>query len=214
MKWTALLGALLVATGVARAAEEATPDETKPVPRPEIRVGDMWSFRVVNNWTGAETFRGQAIVEAVVNGVVIERADYPGGERDSHWTTEWNSVSSVDGSNYAPHWSVFHFPLVIGASRDVEFDNTSRRGYWKYKAKVTVAGWEDVEVPAGRFRALRIVQDVQWFRQDQARDGTAKRVFWYVPRVKRWVKYTYEDRDRRTGPYAKTMIELVGFKVE
>ncbi len=67
--------------------------------------------------------------------------------------------------------------------------------------KVQAVRWEDVEVPAGRFRALRIEADGHMFRLNSIIGagsgsrvrGIARTVIWYAPEARRWVKYSYED---------------------
>jgi hypothetical protein len=67
---------------------------------------------------------------------------------------------------------------------------------WKARneRQVDVIGWEDVTVPAGKFRALKIVSDGRFERTSDAMRGTSRNVIWYVPEVRRWVKLTLENR--------------------
>jgi hypothetical protein len=69
------------------------------------------------------------------------------------------------------------------------------RGAWevRHKRHVKVVGWEEVTVPAGTFRALRIEAEGPFERVDMPIVGTAKEVMWYVPQVKRYVKWTFEN---------------------
>jgi hypothetical protein len=191
-------------------------DESAPVPKPELQVDDVWTYRDVNYWTGVVTGTAQRTISLATGDVVLERVKIgaSSSERDEHWTSEWNAVSVGGGRNFSPHWSVFRFPLLVSAKHQAAFEMTSRQGYWKYQAEMTVVGWEDVEVPAGKFRALKVEQNGTYQRQDVNYNGRFKRTFWYVPHVKRWVKFLYEDTTGRGAAYAKNGAELVEFKVK
>jgi hypothetical protein len=63
----------------------------------------------------------------------------------------------------------------------------------RHEYDVTVVGWEDIEVPAGRFRALKLEAQGHYRRLDRPATDEARNTYWYVPRVKRWVKHVYRD---------------------
>jgi hypothetical protein len=69
----------------------------------------------------------------------------------------------------------------------------------RFDRTATVRGWETVEVPAGSFRALRLDIEGAWERVDVKASGRSRTTMWYVPEVKRWVKYEYHDE--RTGSH-------------
>ena len=176
-------------------------DETELVPKPEVKVGDSWTYRDMNYWNNTQTRVLRMTVTLVKSDVVLVGFKYNNdtSERDSQWTSEWNAVSAPAGQIYSPHWGLFKFPLAVGAKYETVFDLTARSGgylgQWKHEQTVTVVGWEDIEVPAGKFRALKVVSNGVYARQDYSYTGRVKRTAWYVPHVKRWVKYTYEDTD-------------------
>lgn len=90
----------------------------------------------------------------------------------------------------------------------------------KWDNKFTVVGFESVEVPAGQFKALKIESEGSWAAElepnqtlvqgAQSREnsttmvtqvskttdipvtGRTYKAYWYVPEVKRWVKYVEE----------------------
>lgn len=76
-----------------------------------------------------------------------------------------------------------------------------------------VVGWEDIRVPAGKFRALKVEAKGSYQRLDKRTSGSARDVFWYVPGVKRWVKYAAEDYGD-AGYYENIGEELVAFAVQ
>ena len=84
----------------------------------------------------------------------------------------------------------------------------------KIEGTVKVVGWEDVVVPAGKFRALKVEAKGTIQRLDAAWSGWNRYDVLYVPEVKRWVKSTYEEGVRGSSPYTKQELELVEFKVQ
>jgi len=108
------------------------------------------------------------------------------------------------------------FPLSVGATYDVAYEMAlPKQGAWRvrHERKVRVIGWEDVIVPAGKFRALKIEAAGSFQRLETSVAGPARNVIWYVPQVKRWVKWMYED-GTNYGPYNKYGEELVEFTVQ
>ena len=73
------------------------------------------------------------------------------------------------------------------------------------EAQGTVTGWETVTVPAGTFRALKVIQKGVWRRLDNGSSHVQEIAFWYVPEVKRWVKL------EATGGLTRLIEELVSY---
>jgi hypothetical protein len=189
-----------------------------PVPRPEVKAGDSWVYRRTDFDTGKVTGRSTSRV-AFANDKVIQVVVTRGkGEEeiDETYTAEWNAIALAGGGNFNPHVGTFRFPLVPGASWPADFENTMpRQGAFrvKHERTVKVVGWEDIEVPAGKFRALKIEVKGSFQRLDRALSGTATTMIWYVPAVKRWVKWTYEDQSFR-GRINWWGLELVQYQVQ
>jgi hypothetical protein len=190
-----LLAGLVLASPQARAAEG-------PVARPEVREGDRWTYRRMDyagkRSTGEYelrvTFAGaKGIIAVVVAG---------GKELDTTWTADWNAVVVPNGDTYSPDSQTFRFPLAPGATWRSTFGmhRPNARGFTMLFDRIAkVTGWEAVEVPAGSFRALRLDIEGSWKRGDVSASGHSRTTMWYVPAVKRWVKYEY--RDEGTGSH-------------
>jgi hypothetical protein len=189
-----------------------------PVARPEVKPGDRWVYRRTDFWankvTGSATLRVAFANDKVIQAVLTRGRNET--EIDETHTAEWNAIATADGSNFTPHNGHLKFPLVVGASYPAVFENTiPRLGAFRVKHERTakVVGWEEVTVPAGKFRALKVEVDGSFQRLDTAISGSALTVIWYVPEVKRWVKWTYEDKTFR-GRNNWWGIELVEYKVQ
>jgi hypothetical protein len=189
-----------------------------PVPRPEVKVGDRWSYQRVDYDTG-RVF-GKYVLEVAFAGrgvihVVKTRARKL-EEGDNTFTADWNAVST-DGRVFNPHSGLLRFPLRIGDSYSTTFDAAilKKQGSARNERQVKVIGWEEVTVPAGKFRALKIVAEGHFQRLDTRSSGNARNVIWYVPEVRRWVKMVGESRPLgRGGAGEHTGEELLDYKLK
>lgn len=187
-----------------------------PVERPAVKPGDAWTYRRTDAWTNRQStseVRATFVSESAIVGVVKEVGRE---EADSSWTAEWNSVNSFQGGSITPHSGFFRFPLKVGDTYKAVFEvRVVRLGSnrTRHDRNVRIIGWEEVSVPAGKFRALKIEVDGEWQRLDAFNSGTAKTTIWYVPELKRWAKWMYEDRGMN-GPGPRWGDELTEYKLQ
>ena len=93
---------------------------------------------------------------------------------------------------------LFNFPLEIGKSWKDTFTIKEAIKQYTYSETFTVLGWEDIEVQAGKFKALKI--EYKQGRVDEpAKEG--KLWYWYSPDVKYMVKCQYEKGDYWDASY-------------
>jgi hypothetical protein len=179
----------------------AAPSADAPLPRPQIKAGDSWSYRYVDYWTNKQILSFRESV-SFANDRVIQMVDRPYGKKkeiDTTYTAEWNVVSSPNAGFFNPDHGFLKFPLRVGDTHDaryvVKFPLRSAHGIWqvRHERHVKVVGWEDVTVPAGTFHALRIEGEGSFERLDTTLSGTAKEIMWYAPEVRRYVKWTFEN---------------------
>lgn len=91
---------------------------------------------------------------------------------------------------------LFNFPLNIGKSWQDRYKvKSASLGSREYTIieTFTVLGWEDIVVPAGKMKAIKIEYKSE--RSDQKGDPTGKAGkawYWYSPEVKYMVKCLYE----------------------
>lgn len=184
--------------------------------KPEVRVGDSWTYNFVDYLTN----RKVATIEDVVTFIgsdfllVVSTDEANQRELDSHWTSEWGLVPGAQRA-YKPPLRFFNFPLKIGDSFETVYEVLARKGNsarYNVKATVKVTGWEEIEVPAGKFRALRIESNGTIVRLDMVASARNRHVIWYVPEIERWVKWTTES----DNPPENTIngYELVKFRLK
>ena len=77
---------------------------------------------------------------------------------------------------------------------------------YDYAETFQVLGWEDVEVPAGTFRALKI----KYIQRVIAGVSAGNGYFWYVPEVKYFVKYQNDKDCWKTGHD----MQLISFRLK
>ena len=198
--WAAFLGAIAIWL-VACAARDSAPAGVAPPPivrvnaPPEWRPGDRWVY----DWTSG-THTGTKIVEVLeikeVNKVryYVVRV----GDSEQYYTLDfrWSGIvrdSRVEARMIPPQpW--FIWPLEVG-SRWVQ------RGVYEAldeDKRVTetfaVVASETVEVPAGRFPALKVVREASSRDSDQY--WFAPEVRWYVRWIGRRGEVQFEERLR------------------
>jgi hypothetical protein len=181
------------------------------VVKPEVRVGDSWTYRanyVLGPGEDIHETRVSFADDKVILVVSTRKSD--GKEFDSSWTSEWNAVTSYTGLMYRPPTGILRFPLRVGDRYPVKFEVLQLRGgnvTQNTTGSATVAGWETVEVPAGKFRAMKVDLEAVYQPLDGSRAYLQQATFWYVPEVRRWVKL------QSVTPNRKLSEELLEYKL-
>jgi len=213
---------LLIATLLVGGCSGAAPvAETGPlIPKPEVRVGDRWTYWAVDYFTNQMdhlysievTFvKGDAILGVTRTG--------EGAPQEAAWTSSWNATVSETGTVLTPNEALLRFPIRVGntyfAKWDTDFEKSMDRGQYGFytsgnlgthqERTVIAMAWEDVVVPAGKFHALRIEAHGYLSRSNNPGiSALAQDTIWYVPEVHRWVKrvretYFFGRRSRWDG---------------
>ena len=172
------------------ALSAAQPDQR--VVKPEIRVGDSWTYRGTNALApGTHEYKNRVSFanEKVI--LLVSTRNSDGKEVDSSWTPEWNALTSHSGYMFRPNSGMFRFPLHVGDKHELKFEFLRPRVDTVESSttgSTTVIGWEIVEVPTGKFRAIKLQVDTTVQPLDGSRAYPRQVTFWYVPDVRRWVK--------------------------
>jgi hypothetical protein len=205
-----MIRAILMLSLLAVHCQGVAQSESRVV-KPEIRKGDRWTYRSVN-LPGPGTHEIENQVTFSDGKSILVVSSFKGGDReiDTSWTAEWNAVKPLGEIVFRPDSGVFRFPLRVGDRYDVsyellrpqrsEVDSTTT-------GTVAIVGWEEVEVPAGRFRALRLEMDTLVRPTGRPKGFQRKLTYWYVPDVRRWVK------SRITTPQLDASEELLFYKL-
>lgn len=188
---------LLVLLGIGLAAcarqarEPRVPEATATLAQapPAWRPGDRWSFA----WeSGGNQGTKHAEVLAVRDLRAVRYYVVRIGELDHYFTPDLHWAGSVRDSvveaRMVPPQQWFVWPLAVGRQ-------WVHRGVYEARGETgprvygfSVAGVETVEVPAGRFRGVKVVLDESSAEADQ---------YWYVPEVKWYVRWIGRRGDVR-----------------
>lgn len=202
-----LLALVLVAVPILSAGQSEA-----PVRRPEIKVGDSWTYRGTNvlaPGTREHETRVSFANDKVI--LVLSTRKSDGKEFDSAWTRDWNAVTSYAGVMYRPYAGVFRFPLRAGDKYEVKFEVLRPRVntvVTSVTGTAKIVSWDTVEVPAGKFRAMRVEVEGVYRELDGSGSYQQHATLWYVPEVKRWAKFQV------VNPRVTISEELLGYRLQ
>ena len=156
----------------------AVAQDVTPVQLPDVKVGDTWTYVDLDRYTkqvkGEWTFEVVGVddssikIESRMNGKISARA----------YGRDWS-----DSDNFQP----LSFPMQVGKKWKSRISYNSDCGRTTDDLEAEIKGWEDIEVPAGKFRALRIEHNV-FYTGTRCEGGQKNRWYWYVPSLKRFVR--------------------------
>jgi hypothetical protein len=194
-----------------------------PVEKPDIEVGDRWIFRSVDLWKNEETSKIEYKVTGA-NGDNIElertRIDAATGSpvgRPARRKADRSTWTFVDPKMTEGKYVTFAFPLEVGKTWEFEYSIKAANGdSVSQKRTAKVESWEDVVVPAGHFKALKVVHSGQYTRSTPTTSlsGTVSEVLWYAPSVKRFVKREYRDATGSGQTWDHVRDELIEYEVK
>jgi hypothetical protein len=217
--------------------------------QPTVQPQDTWTYR--NTLEQRPNVWRQSHYEGVVvrnsgSTILIRNAEVGSSNPPTEilLNADWSRFRSINGQETVVSRPLA-FPLNVGKSWDLEYiddhpSNTSHKSE-KRKLHYHVVGWEDVDVPAGKFKALKIEADGSWIGEVAPKTGavvatqvgadststTAQTVnvttrtvtgriylaLWYAPEVKRAVKSIDEYYDTGGVRNERTTVELESYKV-
>jgi hypothetical protein len=160
---------------------------------PEWRPGDRWVYRWLNGTTtGTRTL--EVVETREVSGTlyyVLRNAD---DELLNFWTVDLRWAFAVGARDSKVEARIdrpvpwFDWPLEVGRRWSHQGVYQDRGGKREANETFMVVGAETVEVPGGRFEALKIVREGQSVDSDQ---------YWYAPDVRSYVKWILKRGDKR-----------------
>ena len=137
------------------------------VPPPTPQPTDTWTFRRTTETLPAVWrqihFQGTVLRNSGTTMVIRNNeVDSPNPPREILINSDWSSFRSLGGRETVVHHP-FEFPLSVGKTWELAYtddhpankNHKSETRHLKYR----VVGWEDVDVPAGKFKALKIEAD-------------------------------------------------------
>ena len=215
-------GLIVVLASLGAAPLACLAADGEPVQAPYVEKGDCWSYRA-SNFRDQGKLRDADEYEICVsfvdkaNGTIlgVQTFKSDGRENDLTYTAEWGNARSGSGATNSPPARFLRFPLHAGDSYRLEYETRNPRAARKLQARhrwdLKVVGWEDVTVPAGTFRALKIEGKGSYDRLDSGLRGDESVTYWYAPEVARWVKFEQWDQHSNGGQVSTS--ELTSFRL-
>ncbi len=199
----------------------ATPND--PIPAPSHTVGDTYITEVINFTEGKPGIKTERKVVYVDDKkMVVESkslSSKKGTVRSLDYTLEWNLLRSrnPDGSglDYTPPLKYYDFPLFIGKKwQQTSIENNIKTGTQRtHTLSSEVFGWESVTVPAGTFKAIKVVTRSKLIDPDKGESTWGKDTSWYVPELRRSIK-SETSSQKEGGTEEKQIIQLINHKIE
>ena len=186
---------------------------------PVLSAGQQWTYRRVDLWRKREIerFRQEFLMPD-----------------EALWIVRWNILNSdnqarmgsITGEIFDPryhsfadarlngHYEPLRFPLKEGKTWTFTYSMPGSNQL-KVTQTATVRGWEEVNVPAGRFSALRISHEGNYSATDGlfSWSGRISETYWYSPDARRVVKREYRDTSGEGLLWDQWRDELVEMKL-
>lgn len=164
--------------------------QTTPVERPALKPGSEWNYRIDNSKRDKPGPPGElkrTIKEAGAAEYTIELSTGTGAPRTGAMSLDLNPFN--EDMSFASRATgpipYFSFPLAPGKTYEGKLTYPSPFGSSGIDMTTTskVLDWEEVTVPAGKFRALKIEVNSRSNGAGGKINGTRKVVLWYAPEV-------------------------------
>ena len=190
---------------------------------PFVKPGDSWTYRSTiekgqNGWVQKST--ECTVVRTNSTSILLSIKDKGSTQAPKEQLVgrDWCRFRNVNGKEEVVN-RPFLFPLEPGKSWEIEYtEDHPNREHRKeqFNHHYIVIGWEDVDVPAGHFTAIKVESEGKWKAElepsikvgsssQTSRDGATTviqsqkvapqtatgrlyKAFWYVPEIKRQVK--------------------------
>jgi hypothetical protein len=195
-----------------------------PVDRPQLLAGDRWSFRTTDLQKNEELETYEFLVTGVpgddidlARTILSAKNSGDAGKRGvrkadaSTWT--FANAALLEGTYVA-----FAFALDVGKmwEYDYRYRNADGGDPAATRIKAKVEGWEEVAVPAGKFRTLKVVHEGTWTRTIAGiyYSGIIRETFWYAPEAKWYAKREYQSRRSNGMTDASVRNELVAVELK
>ena len=146
--------------------------------------GDEWTYRYNNRITQTQSQNRIAVKE--VRGAQVIWED--GGEGDLVGNITRSKRAGV-WHTFTPSSHMYVFPLHPGSSftlKGVQAAEDKRT--YDLDIAMAIGGEEEIQTPAGKFRAVKIDRTVKWVQREKPSNaGLNKWTYWYSAEAKRWI---------------------------
>jgi hypothetical protein len=187
---------------------------TAQLPMPTV--GDRWTYRLTDR-DRRDAVDYVVTVGAVSRNEILDQVAVGGGRSVATRHTAGAQLFGQAGGVFSPYLPLLDRRPLAVALRDLGIADAACTGSVVCEASASVAGQEQVEVPAGKFTATRIVIEQSWrpaFSGSGASSGARVITVWYAPEMQRAIKYSSRLSFGDAPPMeANFDLELASFRV-
>jgi hypothetical protein len=188
--------------------------DTGPIVRPPLQSGDAWIYR--RNTGRQSVLMRQEALRVSADGVAL-RTELAGSPDTSTalYDREWGLLAS-GYNDYAPALRYYAFPLYAGKRWGINssISNFGAGQASRVKGEAWAQGWEQVEVGAGKFLALKIEIDMEISDPgNPERQVRVRETHWYARTVLRAVRVESHSVVAGQEPTSE-LIELVSYRMD
>lgn len=196
---------------------KADPDPNPQVENPIVNEGDIYIFESKDPEDTKSTTTTKRTVKSV--GATIQLSNININNKNAKtrnltYDRDWNLISTRNadksGADYSPPLKYYDFPLKSGNSWNQSSIETDIKSGKKRTHTITgaVDGWENVSVPAGNFRAIKVSLQTEISDPNTGEIIHGTDVSWFVPEIGRSVKSITSSQDGK-----KRIIQLIGYEL-
>jgi uncharacterized protein (UPF0333 family) len=226
----------------------ASSSSAQTIDAPALKAGDTWVYRntIEKGPTGWNQTRDEVTVTRSTPSSIYfstKANGSTGAPKDLIAGADWSRMRDVNGTETVVSRPLA-FPLSAGKAWELQYTeqhpNKGHR-YEQWNNTYKVVGFETIEVPAGKFNALKIESEGKWVAQLEPTNTVAQgaqstqsnttmvtqvqkttgdtisgrtyKAIWYVPEVKRWVKSVEEYYNNGGVRNERYVGELESYKV-
>ncbi|QJR12457.1 hypothetical protein DSM104443_03543 [Usitatibacter rugosus] len=176
---------------------------------PNFAVGDAWTYRIVNKIDNTErTFTTR------VTAIAGDRVEYSNGNVSDIVGNPTRVQRGERVENHTPSAQAYVFPLVPGSTFQIKSSQETAGRHYDLVTDLRIGEEEDVETPAGKFRAIRIDRVANWKQRNNKNDGVNTWTYWYSSTVKRFVAGEQSNVTAAGKVLMRERQELVSYAVK
>lgn len=199
-----------------------TPAKSSGGPLPQQ--GDSWTYRLIEpkRVDGPKQRRYTVTVTSASGASIVEQATLEGAPAGTSTHDGNLYLASVDASVFSPYLEVLR-PVPRSGRFRIEIRDRACSGQYSCRAEGMALGRETVKVPAGTFDAIKIYIEQSWTPAQAGGhpahaalyNGSRRLFVWYVPELKRAVKYQSRPVFGDAPPMEATFdLELESYKLQ
>ncbi|MES2105072.1 MAG: hypothetical protein V4634_13725 [Pseudomonadota bacterium] len=200
-------------------------------PSPKLAADDTWSYSTIDLWSsrvlGEMTVKTLGVDDDFIRLFVENKSNSGNGELvmprayETTGRADLNSVMMFRGEREEK--VLYKWPLEPGKkwSFQIHQELVANGGQPGGEPQVLtnhfeaeVKGWETVDTPAGKFKAIKTVYKNNWALDHQLANGLVVITSWYSPQAKREVQSISETFSPEGLPEARTRQQLVSYQVK